>query len=396
MNIVDFVSAALSDRDAGAIQSLIDRGVVNINQSIFRHSLLVEAVLCQSSAAVVEVLLNAGACIDDVDARKRTVCHIAVEDCSEEVLAVLLKHRPNLALLDERDKTPFDLACSYLKHFRVVAMLIAAGAPLANANHDQLAPFVKCFAPVITALLDRGFDVRDLDDRGNGFFLLRGAIRVGNPATLRMLLNECGCCMNPFAPNSPAKSCAHSAVEYHNAGTLSVLVEAGAHIEDRNVDGDTPLLAACKSNDYECVTMLLACGANVHARGSDGDTVFHLALCWEDEPESLVMSVVHSLLACDASLDSRNDDGETARERLSKRGFCVDANQIEAERRRIAKMRIDFVRTRALQVCIGLQSLHIDALQMCEIVRVACGPLASMVPFHHWWAIATTVKHFHH
>jgi hypothetical protein len=38
--------------------------------------------------------------------------------------------------------------------------------------------------------------------------------------------------------------------------------------------------------------------------------------------------------------------------------------------------------------------MRLDALQMCEILQQACGPVAPLIAFHHWWKIATTVKHF--
>ena len=78
----------------------------------------------------------------------------------------------------------------------------------------------------------------------------------------------------------------------------------------------------------------------------------------------------------------------------ASQGLTVDATEFDIERREIAKTRLDFVRERALQVCIGLHSRGLDALQMCEILMYACGTLASVIPFHHWWTIATTVKHF--
>jgi hypothetical protein len=60
----------------------------------------------------------------------------------------------------------------------------------------------------------------------------------------------------------------------------------------------------------------------------------------------------------------------------------------------LPKARIDFVRDRALRVCIGLQSLELDALQLCEILLFASGRVAQLILFHIWWKIATTVKHF--
>jgi hypothetical protein len=79
---------------------------------------------------------------------------------------------------------------------------------------------------------------------------------------------------------------------------------------------------------------------------------------------------------------------------LADRQLIIDAEQVETARREIAKVRLDFVRNRAMEVCIGLQSLRLDALQVCEILQLACGPLARLIAFHQWWKIATTVKHF--
>jgi hypothetical protein len=44
------------------------------------------------------------------------------------------------------------------------------------------------------------------------------------------------------------------------------------------------------------------------------------------------------------------------------------AKKSTAAHREIVKVRLDFVRHRAWQVCIGLQSRELDALQMCEIL----------------------------
>ena len=49
---------------------------------------------------------------------------------------------------------------------------------------------------------------------------------------------------------------------------------------------------------------------------------------------------------------------------------------------------------RALQVCNGLRMLGLDALTMCEILMKSCDEADADVPFHRWWQIATTVKHF--
>jgi hypothetical protein len=99
-----------------------------------------------------------------------------------------------------------------------------------------------------------------------------------------------------------------------------------------------------------------------------------------------------------ADLDVADVNGNTARQLLADHQLTFDddahAEAVESARREIAKVRLDFVRHRAWQVCIGLQSRGLDALQMCEILVHACGPVAPLIPFHQWWKIATTVKHF--
>jgi hypothetical protein len=49
---------------------------------------------------------------------------------------------------------------------------------------------------------------------------------------------------------------------------------------------------------------------------------------------------------------------------------------------------------RAFQICVGLQSFRLSALQLCEILMHSFGALGSLILFHQWWVIATKVKHF--
>jgi hypothetical protein len=96
-------------------------------------------------------------------------------------------------------------------------------------------------------------------------------------------------------------------------------------------------------------------------------------------------------------LDATDAKGDTPRRWLEGRvNVDPDSEPVEAARRQIAKVRLDLVRYRAMEICIGLQPLQLDAAQLCEILQLACGPLAHVISFHQWWKIATTVKHFQH
>jgi hypothetical protein len=74
------------------------------------------------------------------------------------------------------------------------------------------------------------------------------------------------------------------------------------------------------------------------------------------------------LLAAGADLDVADNAGATARQVLARFGWTIDPDQVEAARRDIAKTRIDLVRCRALQVCIGLQSLNSNSMH-CKCAK---------------------------
>jgi ankyrin repeat protein len=52
------------------------------------------------------------------------------------------------------------------------------------------------------------------------------------------------------------------------------------------------------------------------------------------------------------------------------------------------------IRARALEVCIALHNLRLSALEQTEILRFACTPFATYLPFHYLWNAVVTVKHF--
>jgi hypothetical protein len=153
------------------------------------------------------------------------------------------------------------------------------------------------------------------------------------------------------------------------------------------IDGASPLHVV---TNHDCAVLLLAAGANVCARDTSGQTALHQI----GARHANDLIAVPSLLAAGADLEVADDDAVTARQVLARRRLTCGPDQIEAARRDIAQARLDFVRDRALQVCIGLQLLELDALQMCEIMLFACGPVAPLIPCHIWWKIATTFKHF--
>jgi hypothetical protein len=180
-------------------------------------------------------------------------------------------------------------------------------------------------------------------------------------------------------------TCLHIAAHRNNIGALCWLVQAGADVNCESDNGLTPLHGV---SDYHCAILLLAAGAFAVTTPNRVSTAINCAAC------DRYVSVVTALLAGGADLDVADIHGSTARQILERNNLVVDTELVQSARKHIAEKRLDYVRYRALQVCIGLESLGLPALQTCEILLFACGPVAPLIQFHHWWQIATTIKHF--
>ena len=57
--------------------------------------------------------------------------------------------------------------------------------------------------------------------------------------------------------------------------TVKLLMERGANIEDKDIDGHTPLLLAAKWGKTETVKLLIERRANIEAKDSKGRTPLH-------------------------------------------------------------------------------------------------------------------------
>lgn len=331
----------------------------------------------------VRMLLDAGANVDEVDSSGMTACQAAVRNGHIDVLALLLSFGPNLAIAVSGERTAFDIAVQR-RNDRAMLILVEAGAPLDSVPPGRLAVAAALNPTLTRALIDRGVAVGALCD-SFGLTPLHWAF---DPAVLDLLVNECG--MDIHVRDSLGTTCCHAAAFRGVRQQMSWLIEAGADIEAADNVGTTPLLDACYHDRLDCILLLLAAGANVHARDRYGRTVCHWPHATPVGRETLCV-----LLAAGADLDAPTiSECVTARDIMATRGWTFDRDMIDNARRRIEKARIDFVRSRAFEVCVGLQSCGIDALQMCEILLHSCGRMASLIPFHHWWKIATTVKHF--
>jgi HAMP domain-containing protein len=86
-------------------------------------------------------------------------------------------------------------------------------------------------------------------------------------------------------------------------------------------------------------------------------------------------AALRALVAAGGDLDQQDNNGESPRTIacFERHVALPTADEINAARQRIAKTRLDLVRERAFQICVGLQSFRLNALQLCEIMRHSFG-----------------------
>lgn len=336
---------AIETNDLNTVRSLIDCKSVDMNAPlpvIGEPPALVLAAL-RGRAAIVAMLLNAGAHVDSTDMHGWTACHSAASNGHADVVAVLLTHMPNLALTNFLRQTPVELA-SWKNDGNIIAALIDAGAPL--VNRDCLCEAASTSTAVIQALLDRNVVINELRDRRGRTPLHHAARGTFNSAVLSALVNLC----DVDARDPRGNTCSSIAASNGQGEHLRLFIEAGADIELANLSDRTPLHGACTDGEFGCVSLLVAAGANVHAKCTWSRTALHYVSLGTPG----ATAAVHTLLAVGADPDALDRNGISPHQRMFTQGILIDADQIEIERRHIVKMRLDWVRHRALQVCVGL------------------------------------------
>jgi len=103
--------------------------------------------------------------------------------------------------------------------------------------------------------------------------------------------------------NETALMLASSSNNKGSVETIIFLIETMAELESRDDQGWTPLMHACRNSQRDAAGVLLQKGASVKVRGMDGKTATMLATM--DGADSLVADLV----GAQASIDKRDDQG---------------------------------------------------------------------------------------
>jgi ankyrin repeat protein len=333
-------------------------------------------------------LLDAGANVDAVDECEETPCRIAVKRGHVDALRLLLERGAHIT----DDSSLLKYAALYSTDERIAILLLNNGAPTTSLNAMFLVATLKS-VDVVRCMLVRNIELRALRDKFGGSLCHRVVLCAERDDDLDALVRELvGAGVGVNTANFYGRTALHFAAIHRNRSALRVLVELGADIE-RLSNGDQTVLhwlySSNMDDDGPCAELLLALGADVRLANKVGRTACHFAA------QNGLSAQLCAFVAAGGDLDQSNVQCETPRMLASLYGCKVPTDaEIDASRRRIAKTRLDFVRDRACVICVGLQPLDLNALQLCEILARSFSALGALIAFHQWWKIATTVKHF--
>jgi ankyrin repeat protein len=371
---------AIIANDTPTASSLIASGIVNASPSPL------SCAAQHGNLAIMTLLLNAGADIDHIDKRKKSACFFAVECRQLAALKLLIARKANLNLVDFHGLTA--LSCAVFIPDELFSItLLNAGASIDKLSRDQLVTLAARSVAVLQCLLARNANVSAWRETffGTACHVVATNGAEDAAALLDALVNSAGVDIN--AVDFYGNTACHRAVTYNRFDALKKLIELGADIDLRNLDGKTALFKAAA--EHAGVELLVVAGADVNLFDDEGKSACHEAV------RVHAVSSLCLLLAAGADFDLPDNGGNTPRQLAAQYHCTVPTSaDIEIARRRIAKSRLNDVKRRALQVCVGLQPLNLDALQLCEIMMHSCGTRAHLIPFHQWWKIATMVKHF--
>lgn len=263
--------ASLEQRIAALRKTVDPALVVRLRpQSNDKHRRFLRAVERGDVSGVRECLQN-GADINQQDALKRSVVHLAILHGLHDILALLLQHRPDLEVRNQEGYTP--LHCAVFKDdITAVKQLMAAKCNLAALTLEGESAAALTTDAAIQALLQmKRPDPSEKADNPltEGQKLLKAALKgqcreaaaaLGNGASVDALDEE-------------GRTALHQAAANGHREIVQLLITRKASLNLADKEGYAPLHSAAFADQKESVQLLLEgrCDPTLKAEGGTAD-----------------------------------------------------------------------------------------------------------------------------
>uniref|UniRef100_A0A7N8YNE5 Serine/threonine-protein phosphatase 6 regulatory ankyrin repeat subunit A-like n=1 Tax=Mastacembelus armatus TaxID=205130 RepID=A0A7N8YNE5_9TELE len=298
---------AIFNVDPEEVRSLIfKKEDVNIQDNEKRTPLHAAAYL--GDAEIIELLILSGkhhrARVNAKDNKWLTPLHRAVASCSEDAVAVLLKHSADVNARDKNWQTPLHVAASN----KAVCCAEALVPLLSNVNVSDRAGRTPLHhaafsghVEMVKLLLSRGANINAFDKKDRR--AIHWAAYMGHLQVVRLLVDsgaEVDC------KDKKAYTPLHAAASSGMSSTVHYLLSLGVHVNEVNAYGNTPLHLACYNGQDVVVSDLIEGGANVNQVNERGFSALHFAS--SSRQGALCQEL---LLAHGAHINMQSKDGKT-------------------------------------------------------------------------------------
>ncbi len=234
----------------------------------------------------IKALAEAGADINAINRGGQTALTIATQNQSTDIITYLLAADADIRPVKATDVNAFTIARSQIPcPDQVIEALLLKAVKLnindqeqllAGSMHLHVLDYVfNRKAPFLSRLLE---EIGTIDDEDAQYALLNARGLHGN-TTLHMAVKD--------------------ALQTGNTSKITQLIEAGAHVDITNADGDSPLSYAIQYqlNDVlAIVAVLLDAGATINQRDSLGKNALDYALAINDDSQitsALLLNAIH-------------------------------------------------------------------------------------------------------
>ncbi len=241
----------------------------------------------------------------------------AAEDGNFRLLKKLITEGADVNTKNENNETVLMISISNLlrrndtPNIEIVKYLINAGAsvqPPATYMEGPLvlASKIKYGAPVVYILLSAGADVNQMPDHGNT--PLMSAAFKHNNNTVKLLL-EHHAAVNAKT-NTKQETALHKAVFFDDRPgaieTIKILIAAGADVNARDKNGDTPLIEVARTGNIQTLQILIDAGAHVNQMNNNGHTALTIL-----SPNLSNISKMELLINAGANVNQQDKNGYT-------------------------------------------------------------------------------------
>jgi ankyrin repeat protein len=342
----------------------------------------------------ISILIDAGINIDQGNDAGNCAGHWAVLHGRVENLKFLLARGAQVDKQNNNGETMLLVAANE-HNVEIVKVLIDAGADLNVRSRKFISPLHEALernVEIATLLLRAGASVNGVGPRGCSACHVAARSQYHAVQSLRLVLAFGA---NVHAVDDHGASVAHGA----HASTIPLLRSLGVNLNGVDDRGNTVCHAAC---DGAVLVELFAVGVTMTAKNKAGATPFEFFLTKQQNDDAASTCVAAGIgVGVQTQLESHYTDIIMGAVVIAGGGFVLSHAGHPDEMQEITEGALSTIfwrqkqmfRLRALEVCLGLQSLRVSALEMYEILAYMFAPLECVVPFSFAWRVVCAVKH---